>query len=80
MLSANISKELKNSGISFPSIYRIRPSRDPYCSFKSQHQCQNPLLGLTIVLLSLVYPYYELDILHVQDDRDRQTLDNQARN
>ena len=33
-----------------------------------------------IVLLSLVYPYYELDILHVQDDRDGQTLDNQARN
>ena len=69
MLSANISRELKNSGISFPSIYRIRPSRDPYCSFKSQHLCQNPLLGLLccfrwcILTLNLtLYMYKMIDI------------------
>ena len=46
MLSAKISKEYKNSGISTPSVNISRPSRDPYHSFKSQHQCQNLLSGL----------------------------------
>ena len=37
MLSAKISREYKNSGISTPSVDLSRPSRDPYRSFKSQH-------------------------------------------
>ena len=45
MLSAKISKEYKNSRISTPSVDMSRPSRDPYRSFKSQHQCQNFLSG-----------------------------------
>ena len=58
MLSAKISRGFKNSGISSPPIDTSSPSRDPYRSFKSQHRCQNP----RIVLPSLVYPYFELDI------------------
>ena len=46
MLSAKISREYKNSGISTPSVDMSRPSRDPYRFFKSQHQCQNFLSGL----------------------------------
>ena len=37
MLSAKISREYKNGGISTPSVDMSRPSRDPYRSFKSQH-------------------------------------------
>ena len=42
MLSAKISRKLKNSGISTPSIDTPRPSREPYRSLKSQHWCQHP--------------------------------------
>ena len=41
MLSAKISREYKNSGISTPSVDMSRRSRDPYRSFKSQHLCRN---------------------------------------
>ena len=37
MLSAKISGEFKDSGISSSSIDTSRPSRDPYRSLKSQH-------------------------------------------
>ena len=42
MLSAKISREFNNSGISTPSIDTSRRSRDRFRSFKSQHRCQNP--------------------------------------
>ena len=60
MLAAQISmsREFKNIGISTLSI---GTSRDPYCSLKSQHRYQNSRSGVT-VLLSLVYPYFEIDI------------------
>ena len=61
MLSAKISREFNNNGISTPSIDKFRPSRVPYLSFSSQHRCQNPSLRV-IELSSLAYPYFELDI------------------
>jgi len=43
MLSAKLSREFWNSGISTLLIDTPRSSRDPYRSFKSgQHRCQNP--------------------------------------
>ena len=50
MLSAKISREFNNSGISTPSVDTSRRSRDPYRSFKSQHRCQNPRSGLLCYL------------------------------
>ena len=45
-------RELKNNGISTPSIDTSRLSRDPYCSFKSQHPRQNPTQGYCIAIIS----------------------------
>ena len=74
MLSAKISKEFKNSGISTP-IFSSRPTRDPYQSLKFQ-QCQNLVLPhgsvVCIVLPSLVYTYFNLDI--EQDEKCRALL------
>ena len=54
MLSAKMSRECKNSGIKNLSI-EIE-SRDPYRSSISESSLR------VIVLPSLVYPYFELDI------------------
>ena len=56
MLSAKISRDYKNSGILNPSIDTSRPSRDPYRSSMSESSLR------VILLPSLVYPYFELDI------------------
>ena len=56
MLSAKISRERKNSGILNPSIDTSRPSSDPYRSSMSEFSLR------VIVLPSLVYPYFELDV------------------
>ena len=49
--------------MSTSSIDTSRPSRDPYRSFKSQHRCHLDVTSLRVIVLpSLVYPYFELDI------------------
>ena len=67
MLSAKKLREFGNSRISTPLIDTSRPSRDPCRSFKSQPRGQNSHPRFNIVLPSLVYPYFELDI-HEQDE------------
>ena len=59
MLLAKISREFKNGGVSTPTL--LICLGHPYCSFNSQQRSQNPR-SMFIVLLSLVYPYFECDI------------------
>ena len=60
-----ILRDFENSGISTPSIYTSRPSRDPNLSFNSQHRCQNPRSGLSlryrVAIVSLSLPLNEQD-------------------
>ena len=58
----NIKIGWKQWNIVTPSIDTCRPSSDPYRSFKSQHRSPAGSSVRVIVLSSLVYHYFELDI------------------